>query len=79
MPTIATHVRLHPFPQADPARHSIMEPGPDQDGTLLLEREESELAHDCNACGASLLAGCRLDRLPGLVFHCRACGAYSIP
>lgn len=79
MPTITTHVRLHAFPQADPARHAILAPGPTQEGTVLLEREESELAHDCSACGATLLVGCRLDRLPGIVFRCRACEAYSIP
>jgi hypothetical protein len=56
MPTIAKHVRLHAFPQA----------GPDQGGTLLLLREESEDSHDCSACGALLLEGCRLDRLPGV-------------
>ena len=79
MPTITTHVRLHPFPQADPARHTILAPEPAQHGTVLLEREESELAHDCGTCGATLLAGCRLDRLPGVVFRCSACTAYSIP
>lgn len=79
MTAITTHVPLHPFPQADPARHAILEPGPDQQGSVLLKREESELAHDCSACGATLLAGCRLDRLPGVVFRCGSCGAYSIP
>lgn len=79
MPTIAAHVPLHAFPQADPSRHAILAPGADQVGTVLLEREESELAHDCSACGATLLTGCRLDRLPGIVFRCGACQAYSIP
>jgi predicted RNA-binding Zn-ribbon protein involved in translation (DUF1610 family) len=79
MPTIAKHVRLHAFPQADPTRHHILGAGPDQGGTLLLQREESEDSHDCSACGAPLLEGCRLDRLPGVVFRCRVCGAYSIP
>ena len=32
MATITAHVRLHPFPQADPARHAILAPVPTPDG-----------------------------------------------
>ncbi len=79
MPLIREHVRLHGFPQADRARHQLLEPSAEQEGTVLLRREESDVAHDCATCQASLLEGCRLDRLPGLVFRCSACGGYSIP
>jgi hypothetical protein len=79
MPVIREHVRLHGFPQADRHRHHILDPAPHQDGTVLLRREESDVSHDCATCQAPLLEGCRLDRLPGLVFRCNACGAYSIP
>lgn len=79
MSVITEHVRLHQFPSADPGRHEIIEPAPGQAGTVLLRREDSAVSHDCGACGAALLEGCRLDRLPGKVFHCRACGAYGIP
>lgn len=79
MTAIQEHVRLHGFPQADHTRHRIIEPAADQVGSVLLRREESDVSHDCAICQAPLLEGCRLDRLPGLVFHCSTCGGYSIP
>jgi hypothetical protein len=79
MPIIREHVRLHAFPQADRARHHLLDPDPDGEGTVLLRRDDSEIAHDCATCGVPLLEGCRLDRLPGVVFGCRACGGYSVP
>lgn len=79
MPTITEHVRLHLFPTADRSRHDIVEAAYAQAGTVLLRRAESTVCHDCGACGAALLEGCRLDRLPGKVFHCPACGAFCIP
>jgi predicted RNA-binding Zn-ribbon protein involved in translation (DUF1610 family) len=79
VPTIREHVRLQLFPQADRTRHDLLEPDPGQEGTVLLRREQSATSHDCGACGAPLLEGCRLDRLPGKVFRCAACGAYCIP
>ena len=77
--TITEHVRLHLFPQADRQRHDILGPLADQNHTVLLHREDSTVSHDCGACGAPLLEGCRLDRLPGKVFACGACGAFCIP
>lgn len=79
MSLITEHVRLRLFPTADPQKHDIVEPPAGQVGTILLHKNESTVSHDCGACGATLLEGCRLDRLPGKVFHCPACGAYSIP
>ena len=79
MPEIKQHVRLHDFPQADSQRHTIIAPAADQIGTVLRRREDSDISHDCATCAAPLLEGCRLDRLPGLVFQCSACGGYSIP
>jgi len=79
MPLIREHVRLHAFPQADRARHQLLDPAPDGEGSVLLSREDSDVTHDCATCGAALLEGCRLDRLPGIVFGCRVCGEYSIP
>lgn len=79
MASIREHVRLHAFPHADPARHHLLDPDPDGAGTVLLRRRDSDVAHECATCGAVLLEGCRLDRLPGVVFGCRACGGYSVP
>ncbi len=79
MPVITEHVALHLFPEADSRRHDIFEPPADQHGTVLLSRNDSAVSHDCGACGVPLLEGCRLDRLPGKVFHCLACGAFCIP
>jgi predicted RNA-binding Zn-ribbon protein involved in translation (DUF1610 family) len=62
-----------------PRRHDIVDLVAGQRGTVLLRRADSAVAHDCGACGAALLEGCRLDRLPGKVFHCPACGAFCIP
>ena len=76
---IAEHVRLRLFPSADPRRHDIVEPPPGQQGSVLLRRDDSAVSHDCAGCGAALLEGCRLDRVPGKVFHCPACGAFCIP
>lgn len=73
------HVQLRLFPAADPQRHDIVEPPTGQVGTILLRKEDSTVSHDCGACGAALLEGCRLDRLPGKVFHCSGCGAFNIP
>jgi predicted RNA-binding Zn-ribbon protein involved in translation (DUF1610 family) len=77
--TITEHVRLHLFPQADRQRHDILDLPLEQHQTVLLQREDSTVSHDCGACGAPLLQGCRLDRLPGKVFACGACGAFCIP